>query len=79
MSEIPADIISLADQACNQCYDPKTSTWFNVRDIIALAILAERDRCAKIAESEKSATVCSGYNSGWSKAASCIEAAIRRR
>jgi len=42
----------LANRACNECYDPKASTWFDVRDIIARAILAEREASAKIADHE---------------------------
>lgn len=46
---IPDDIMRDAAKWTAQCYQPKTGTLFDVRDVIANAILCERERCAKIA------------------------------
>lgn len=43
-TQIPADIMQAADLAMVEVYDPKTEAWFDVRDVIAKAILAERLR-----------------------------------
>jgi hypothetical protein len=45
----PDDIMRDAAKWTAQCYQPKTGTWFDVRDVIASAILSERERCAEIA------------------------------
>lgn len=51
MSEIPQDIIQASNAAAGHVYDPHESrgSYEYVRDIIAKAILAERERCAEIA------------------------------
>lgn len=49
MSEIPEDVMRAASKWTAQCYQSETGTWFDVRDVIARAILAERRRCAAIA------------------------------
>lgn len=49
-SEYPADVMDAARKWTAQCYQPKTGTWFDVRDVISKALLAERQRCADTAE-----------------------------
>ncbi len=51
MSDIPLDIMYTAANWTAKCYQPKTGTWFDVRDNIARAIHAERERCADVARS----------------------------
>lgn len=46
----PTDIMREASKWTAKCYQPETGTWFDVRDNIASAILAERQRCAGIAQ-----------------------------
>lgn len=47
-TEIPADVMEAANNAAFEAYDKDTETWFDVRDVIARAILAERERAARI-------------------------------
>ena len=48
MTPIPEDIMRAASRFTAECYQPKTGTWFDVRDVIARAILAERRRCVDV-------------------------------
>ena len=56
---IPESVRAKASKWTAKCYQPKTGTWFDVRDVIAEAIMEaeeaatarERERAAKIASS----------------------------
>jgi hypothetical protein len=51
MSEIPADILKAAEDALKRVrWSRESADFSSVRDAVAAAILAERERCAKIAE-----------------------------
>lgn len=48
MSEIPADVMKIAEEICRQCFESYEQRFRP--GIIARAILAEREACAKIAD-----------------------------
>ena len=50
LSDIPQDIMREVSKWTAQCYQPETGTWFDVRDVIAKAILSERQRHAEVME-----------------------------
>ena len=50
MTDIPDDIMLAAEQAWRSCWTPLTDDTLFGSEAIALAILAERERCAKVAE-----------------------------
>lgn len=77
MSEIPEDVIKAATDFQDMVdADPKAYRAF---DVAVLAILAERDRCAKIAESEKHNTNVQLSLPPQSAASYAIYQAIRRQ
>jgi hypothetical protein len=53
--EIPEDVMKAAEAVTDAIYAAGQDTWLaaGTTDIIARAILAERERCAKIAEAEE--------------------------
>ncbi|WP_455296430.1 hypothetical protein [Brucella pituitosa] len=72
---IPEDIMRDAAKWTAQCYQPKTGTWFDVRDVIANAILAERARCASIAKSH-AVLVPAFHGEEWMRVANSVALAI---
>lgn len=56
-TQIPNDVMEAAVNVAFEIYadadNNKNYTWFDVRDVIARAILAERERCARIADEYK--------------------------
>lgn len=83
---IPDDVMIAACESTDEIYKPEANNWYTKRDIIARAIMAERERCARVAEAHKllehpRLSPGSEINAWWSgqeRASIAIAAAIRR-
>lgn len=55
MTNIPDGIMRAAEQAWRRCWAPQSDDTVLGSEAIALAILAERERCAAVADAEANA------------------------
>ena len=80
MSEIPEDIMKAADSASK---DYMHNRGQSLRDVIAVAILSERERCAKLIEEgfsrgiESKTETCAHGKFSWEDCDQCCAIAIR--
>lgn len=80
MSEIPDDIMKAADSASK---DYMHNRGQSLRDVIAVAILSERERCAKLIEEgfsrriESKTKTCAHRKFSWEDCDQCCANAIR--
>lgn len=76
MSEIPADVMKAAEAALSAAWDD--GLWQRIVRHSAAAILAERERCAKIADAmEQESTAPTAWDAGYRMALDAVAAAIR--
>lgn len=72
---IPEDIIQAAEAVTKTM--PQSFGWRKITTEVAKAILAERERCATIADRYGTFTIDTEHGEGYATAASNIAAAIR--
>lgn len=75
MTNIPEDLREKAESVCMDIYMGFTPP--EHVETIALALMAERERCAAIAEKQASLSQTNDYDMGWCRSARVIANAIR--